>query len=481
MQSSAANLDETGLAPMVALQPGDEEPRRAGAGLIRRVLALAWPVLALNSLVLLVELSDRFLVGNLADVDADSSRSMLAAVATAHYIAWFISSYTVLVSVGATALVARSVGARDFGTATRATHQAIWLGILVGAAGSLIALANLSGFVWLLGLDGAAAEYAATYLRPMFWLLMFRVVEMAGVACLIGAGDTRTGLWVQGGVAALNIPLAWVLCRGIGTWEGLGFIGVPLGTALSYFAGAAAVLVVLARGRAGLKFRLAEFFPEWPLMKRLLRVSVPAAADSLSVVAGQMWFLHIVNGLGTPAAAAHGIALAWEALGYLSGHAFGTAAMTLVGQNLGAQLPDRAARAGWTAFALGCGLMSVMGILFFTLAPWLFAPFCRQPGQEVIVEAGVPVLRLVAFAMPALASTMIFTAALRGAGDTRIPVLFTWIGFLAVRIPLAYTLTSPPFELGLFGAWLAMAADLFVRGGFFWWRFAGGRWKQAVV
>jgi Na+-driven multidrug efflux pump len=76
---------------------------------------------------------------------------------------------------------------------------------------------------------------------------------------------------------------------------------------------------------------------------------------------------------------------------------------------------------------------------------------------------------------------MIFTAALRGAGDTRIPVLFTWIGFLVVRIPLAYILTSESVGYGLFGAWLAMAADLIVRGAFFWWRFASGKWKRAVV
>jgi putative MATE family efflux protein len=481
MHPAAANIDETGLAPLVALEQPGPEPPSATPRLARRVLALAWPVLALNSLVLLVELSDRFLVGNLAGVDAENARHMLAAVATAHYVAWFISSYTVLVSVGATALVARCVGAGDWSTATHSTHQALWLAALTGIAGSVIALANLDGFVRLLGLSGAAGHYAADYLRPMFWLLMARVVEMAGVACLIGAGDTRTGLWVQGGVAALNVPLAWTLCRGVGSWDGLGFVGVPLGTALSYFFGAVAVLVVLARGRAGLKLHWKLFRPNGSLMKRLLRVSIPAAADSLSLVAGQMWFLHIVNGLGSTAAAAHGIALAWEALGYLSGHAFGTAAMTLVGQNLGGRRPEFAARSGWTAFGLGCAVMTVMGILFFIMAPLLFAPFCRLPGQEIVIQTGVPALRLVAFAMPALASTMIFTAALRGAGDTRVPVLFTWIGFLVVRIPLAYLLTSPPFELGLFGAWLAMTADLFVRGGFFWWRFAGGKWKRAIV
>ena len=93
--------------------------------------------------------------------------------------------------------------------------------------------------------------------------------------------------------------------------------------------------------------------PDVPLIRRLLRVSVPAAVDSLSVAACQLWFLSIVNRLGTTAAAAHGIALQWEALGYLAGAAFGTAAMTLVGQNLGAERPGEAARCGWTAFGTG--------------------------------------------------------------------------------------------------------------------------------
>jgi Na+-driven multidrug efflux pump len=91
------------------------------------------------------------------------------------------------------------------------------------------------------------------------------------------------------------------------------------------------------------------------------------------------------------------------------------------------------------------------------------------------------VLRLVAFAMPALACTTILTASLRGAGDTRRPVLFTWVGFLLVRIPLTYWLTGPAMNLGLFGAWLAMFADLWVRGLCFVVRFAGGKWKATRV
>jgi len=248
----------------------------------------------------------------------------------------------------------------------------------------------------------------------------------------------------------------------------------------------------LARGRFGLKLEPRLFRPRYDLIRRLLRVSVPAGIDSMSVVVGQFWFLSLVNRLGDVASGAHGIALGWEALGFLSGSAFGTAAMTLVGQNLGAGRPDQAAKSGWLAFALGCGVMSLMGLIFFTFAPFMFRLYCPQESQQPIIDLGTPVLRLVAFAMPALASTIIFTSALRGAGDTRVPVLFTWTGFFLVRIPLAYLLPFPSADfgplgvwpgadLGLFGAWLAMFADLLVRGGFFLYRFAHGTWQKQKV
>jgi len=235
-----------------------------------------------------------------------------------------------------------------------------------------------------------------------------------------------------------------------------------------------------------LQIRLREFVPDLAMMYRLLRVSVPAAADSLSVTAGQFWFLSLVNKIGDEQTrnfniAAHGHAIQWEALGYLSAHAFGTAAMALVGQSLGAKRPDVAAKSGWTALKLGGAFVCLMGVIFFLLAVPMFYLFSPGAHQRPVIDVGVPVLRLVAFAMPALACTTILTASLRGAGDTRIPVLFTWLGFLCVRIPLTYLLTGPSVNLGLFGAWLAMFADLYVRGLCFVIRFAGGKWKETRV
>jgi putative MATE family efflux protein len=458
----------------------------------RLVVRLAWPVLVQQLLILSVGLYDQFLAGVNVPADPNKHVGYQAAQGTANYIAWFISSCTALVSVGATALVARFVGAGDRAGAVRATNQSVLLAVLFGLAGTPFVLAVLPGGVRALGLAGDTADATVHFLQPILALITCQLVTQAGIACLVGAGDTRTGPVVLSGVAILNIPLAWTCFHGLGPIPGMGFFGIGVGTALSHAAGCAAVLAVLARGRYGLHLRPALLVPDFGLIYRLLRVSVPASVDSLSIGLCQLWFLSLINALGEVPAAAHGLVIRCEGLGYMSGYAFAIPAAALVGQNLGARKPGEAAHAAWVALGLGCAVMSVMGLLFFTFAPDMLRVFSPNANQQPVVEAGVPVLRLVAFAMPPLSAIIVLTGALRGAGDTRFPILLTWIGFLVIRIPLAYLLTRsavdlgalgtvPGWDLGLFGAWVAMFADLTVRGVLFLGRFVGGRWKKVRV
>src|SRR2546423_6535004 len=113
----------------------------------------------------------------------------------------------------------------------------------------------------------------------------------------------------------------------------------------------------------------------------------------------------------------------------------------MVGGSRGAGRASLAAWSAGTAVYLGGGVMTVMGAVLFLLA----RPMCAvySPHNPGVIELGTAALRLIAFAMPALACVIIFTQALRGAGDTRVPVLVSWLGFLGVRIPLAYRLTGP--------------------------------------
>ncbi len=458
------------------------------------VLTLAWPTLLQQLLAFAVSLFDGLMAGRFQDVAGAEQIASQAAQTTANYLAWFLTSFTILVSVGATALVARLYGAGDRRGASHASNQSVLLGLVLGLVGGAVGYAAVPYILAALQLRGESAALAADYLRPLFALLVFQVVESAGIASLVGAGDTLTGMITRGGVAVVNMPLTWFCVHGAGPIAGLGFAGIGLGTALANALGGTAVLAVLARGRAGLRLDLGLMRPDGDLIARLLRVSIPAGMDSLSLTLGHLCFLGIVNAsLGEAAQAAHGIAIRWESLSFLTGQAFGTAAMAVVGQNLGAGRPERAARGGWTALALGGTWMALMGAVFYVLAPEMFGLFCPKPEQAPIIEAGVPVLRLVALAQPALAATNILTAALRGAGDTRVPVLITWLG-MAIRLTLAGLLTPahidltglglgawPAFNFGLVGAWTAMFIDLYVRGCVFLGRFIGGRWKRIRV
>jgi putative MATE family efflux protein len=449
----------------------EKSPTTAPEAQWGRLLLLALPALAQQYLVLFIQHYDQYLA-------SPFSEAHKAALNTANYIYWLTTCYAVVVSAGATALVGRFIGSGDRKLANHATGQAILLALVLGFLGTVLVLPFLPELLQLLRLKDDAPKIAGDYLWPLVLLLVLQLLETGGIACLVGAGDTRTGLYILVGVVLMNVPLAFGLSRGLAPLPNLGFVGIAWGTAISHSLGGLAVLILLVRGRSGLKLTLDNLKPDLPLLRRLLRVSIPAAIDSMSIALCQLWFLRIVNDLGNDASSAHGIALRWEAFGYQAGGAFATASMAIVSQNLGAKRPGEASRGGWMMFGAACGIMSFMGLMFVVFAK----PMCRfySPNDDHVVELGVQALRTVAFAMPALASAIVFTYALRGAGDTRVPVLFSWFGFLVVRIPLAYLLTGY-FQLGLFGAWLAMLADIWVRGLLFIGRFASGKWKEVKV
>jgi putative MATE family efflux protein len=248
--------------------------------------------------------------------------------------------------------------------------------------------------------------------------------------------------------------------------------------------GGLVILAVLFRGRSGLRIDPRWMVPDATEVRRILRISLPAAGESLTNTLCQLWFLSLINRLGATATAAHGVALRGEAIAFLTVAAFSVPASTLTGQYLGARRPDLARNAGRTAWGLGAALLAVLGAVIYTLAGPIFELFLggRQPG---VAALGVPVLRVVAFALPALATLNILSGALRGAGDTRWPWLIVLFGYLVVRLPLTYVLATPVDEgglgWGLYGAWIAMFADLHVRAALVAARFLHGGWRLARV
>ena len=453
-------------------------PTIPGSSIVRQVTWLAIPVLIEQALLYLVGLSDTLLTGRYL------SEEHLAAVTVASYLLWFLASLMTVVSVGANALVARLIGSDQPEAARRIGQQAMLMAWVVGVLTAVLGVTLAPSAFSVLDLRGTAGAFAVQYLRIVLAAAPLVACTTVGIALLRGAGDTRTGMWVMILVNAINVVTSWSLVVGFGPLPAMGFRGIATGTALAEGVGGVVVLILLTRGRSGLRFEWRGLVPVWGDIRRVLRVSLPAAGESLTNIACQLWFLGLINRLGPTATAAHGVAIRCEALAFLTITAFSVAASTLTGQYLGAGRPDLAARAGRVAWALGVVVLAGLGFVLYQRADSLFALFLggRQPP---VAAMGVPVLRIVAFAMPALATINVLNGALRGAGDTRWPWLFVGVGFLAVRLPLTYLLTASEarggFGWSLQGAWIAMFADLHVRGGLVAARFLQGGWKAARV
>ena len=365
-------------------------PAEAGRSMVRQVLWLSAPVLVEQGLAYLVGLSDTILTGRYLSED------YLAAVTVSTYLLWFLGSLMTIISVGATALVARLTGAREPEAANRVCQQAVGLALMFGTAVLIAGEILAPSLIRALNLEGRAAGAATMFLRVLLLVMPFLALATAGFACLRGVGDTRTGMWVMMAVNAVNVTLTWSLVRGWGPIPRLGFPGIAIGTAVSEVVGGLAVLVVLLRGRSGLKLHFGSLLPVWRDVRRILRISLPAAGESLTNVFCQLWFLGLINRLGPTATAAHGVAIRCEALAFLTVTAFSISASTLTGQYLGAGRPDLAARAAKTAWGIGLVVLSVVGTLLYFQGGAMFDLFLggRQPAVVREGRAGLENRRL---------------------------------------------------------------------------------------
>ena len=456
-------------------------------GAIRPMLRLTMPVLAEQCLHLLVGFTDMWLTGNLLGDEA-----YVAAMSLMIYSLWLTANLFAVVALGATAMTARFSGAGDYALANRVMNQSVMTGLVWSGLLMLVALPLAGQYVDVMGLEGTAATAAAAYLRIELWVLPAVMMERVGIACLRGAGDTVSGLATMGIVNAINMAASYALATGLGPLPELGWTGIALGTALGHCCGAAIITLLLICGRAGYRLRLRDMVPEFGLIRRLLRIGIPGGIDTLLVTVCHLIYLRIILHLGDAAAAAHGVAIQVEAIGYMPGGAFQIAASTLTGQYLGARDHHRAQHSVLAACGLAIVLMSVAGFIFYVFAAPLSAFFLGGYQSEVLPLC-VHLLHVIAFVMPPLAIAMVLIGALRGAGDTRWPLLITLFGFLVIRMPLAsYFVNSHvtiPFightmaglSLGVVGAWYAAITDVSIRSVLLAFRFFHGGWQKIEV
>ncbi len=454
--------------------PSISSPNPILTGPVRSTLIrLAMPVLAEQLLNMCVGLFDMFLAGRI-------SASATSAVGIAVYVGWLAALMVMLVGIGTTALVSRNIGAGLRDEANAFANQSVTLASLLGVIQLLLLYALAPWFARYCRMTDDAFVITVDFLRIDCFGHMCVCVTLVGCAALRGAGNMKTPLLVFAIMNVVNMVLSASLVYGVGPFPKLGVNGIVTGTVVAQTLGAIITFGVLFSGRYGLRLSLALMRLRWERTSRLLRIGIPAGIDGATMWIGQFLYIGLISNLappplGTAYFAAHIIAVRVEAFTYLPATAWAAAVATMIGQALGARDPVRAKRVGVEGAMHGALVAIAVGVGFYIFAEPIFAIMSADPQ---VAEVGAGPFRFLALLQPLQAVSIILVGGLRGAGDTRFPLLITCFGTVVIRLSFGY-LFGVVCNGGLLGAWVGMFADMIWRAVISTVRFARGKWLSA--
>jgi putative MATE family efflux protein len=409
-----------GLAPVAVTS--EQVSEIVGGDLRRTILRIALPAVAASLLMTLFASVDAYWVGRKLGASA------LAAVSTSLFYIWMAVALGEMVGVGLTAVAARRHGEGKREEATKVAGDAIVFSLILGLLVAVLGLAMLPRLFVMLGTNADVSalgqRYLGTYLVGLPLIYGFFAVD----ATFRAAGDTRTPLILLIASVGVTLVLDPVLILGLGGMPELGIVGAAIATLATR--GVVFVFGCAIALRRGL-LRIGRVSSD--SIAAVCRVGLPTAVTGIVFSIIYIGIARIATPFGTPALAALGIGHRVESWLFMIGVGFGAATAAIVGQNLGAGLPDRAERAGWIA----AGYCSILGGVSFAsqvIAPdWLASIFSTDP--DVIREAA-SYLRVAAVSQLAISLEMVLDGALGGAGDT-VPPMLASTALSVLRIPLA--------------------------------------------
>ena len=396
--------------------------------------------------------------------------------------------YTVAMglSIGVTAMVSRRIGEDDPDGAARAAAQAIILGLSIAAVIGIVGAIFASQILRLMGADETVVAQGAPFTRIMFAgnatvLLLFLIN-----AAFRGAGDAAIAmrvLWIANGI---NIVLDPALIFGWGPFPELGIQGAAVATNIGRGTAVLAQLWWLGRagGRLSVGWQHVRVIPA--VMWRLIRLSATGTFQVFVSVASWIGLIRILAGFGAEVLAGYTIGIRLVIFALLPSWGVSNAAATMVGQALGADKPERAEKAVWTAAFYNMLCLGTISVLFWVFAPQLVSFFARvnDPARAAevanVIAWGVQCLRIVCLGFIFYAYGMVLEQSFNGAGDAWTPTYMNLFCFWLFELPVAWLLAHR-LGLGPTGVFIAMTASFSMLAVVSGVLFRRGRWKEKVV
>lgn len=431
------------------------------------VWGLAWPPIVGNLLFASVGVISIKAVGTLG-------AEAVAAVGTGQRMVWVFQALLMAVMTGTTALVARAVGSKNMIEAAHVTRLAIGVSIALSLITTLVIVLFAEKFIGIFGLAPVAQELAVTYLTISILFIPFMAIGMVIGAALRAAGDVKTPMYIGIFTNIIAIYLLLGLVNGQYGMPKLGILGAALAMGISFAIGAAIQLYLWLANKLVVPLGKAGSFTKERL-RQLITISYPAGIESFVFQFGMLSFFWIVAMYGTEEVAAYNIGVNILMLSFILGNGFSVAAATLSGQFLGASDPVAAYKSGYQAAGMTMLAMSLSGLLLAFFAEpiaWFFIQ------DEEVVKFAVIFVWIFAMAQPFMALEFSLGSTLRGAGDTRSPLVITIIGLLVIRVPIAFLLYY--LEMPVQWIFATLIIDYFVKGILLITRYRSKRWMKVL-
>jgi putative MATE family efflux protein len=436
----------------------------------RSVVLLAVPMVLEMMMESVFAVADVFFVGRLG---ADA----VATVGITESLMTIIYALAVGLSVGAAATVARRIGERDADGAARAAAQSILIALGIGAmfcvAGGLFG----ADLLRLMGASEDVVRTGSTFARVMIGASGGVTLLFLINAVFRGAGDAAIAMRVLWIANAINIVLGPCLIFGLGPFPRLGVTGAAIGTSIGRWTGVAIQIYCLTRRDARIFLRWAHLRLDRAVMRGILGISGTAMFQNFIATASYMGQVRIIAGFGSAAVAGNTIGIRVILFALLPSWGVSNAAVTLVGQNLGAGKPDRAEASAWRAGLYNTYCMGTIGVVFLVLAPLIVSVFTSDAAVRAV---GIQCLRIVSAGFLFYGYGMVLTAAFNGAGDTRTPTLINLVSLWILELPLAWLLAHT-MGLGPKGSFIAMSVGFSALAFISAWIFSKGHWKTRQV
>ena len=403
-----------------ALRKRSKDVDMTQGNITRHIILFALPLLAGNIFQQLYNMVDTWVVGRFVSNEA------YAAVGSVGPIINMLVGFFIGLSSGAGVVISQYYGAKRMEDVARTVHTAVAMTLVMGVAFTAIGLGMTPFMLRLMNTPENVFPESQAYLTIYFSGIMGLMLYNAGAGILRAVGDSKRPFYFLVVCALMNTALDLVFV----IFFRMGVQGVALATIISQAVSAVLVMITLLRTDECVKVRIKSLRIHWDILKKIIRVGIPAAIQMAITGFSNIFVQSYINYFGDACMSGWTTYAKVDAVLFLPMQSIALASTTFVGQNLGSNQVERARKGVRNSLILALTSTAVLMVPILIFAEPVVAFFNQKPE---VVECGSMLLRYITPFYVVCCFNQIYSGALRGAGNSKAPMIIMLTSFVAFR------------------------------------------------